>query len=63
MTGDETEKSPIAQIDVDEVVFTPTGREWEIRMVRDGRDDVYHYTEHPDMLFEQLTESGDIDVE
>ena len=54
----------ICEIDVESVRFNCIKMgEWEIVMVRDGEENVYHYTSQPDSIYDQLLELGDIEHE
>ena len=50
----------VARIDVESVRFSDLGVEWEIEIVREDGDNIYHYTHHPDTLYDQLSEQGEL---
>lgn len=49
-------------LDAESVTFSKLERtgEWEILIEREDAEDIAHYTQYPDSIYEQLMESGDL---
>lgn len=57
-------KELLTEIEAESVRFSQMpGPEWEIEIVRSEGDNIYHYVDMADPIYEQLVESGDIDPE